>query len=105
MKYVLLVKDGEVWKDWKVLFCNKNPLETTAEDVIKSMVSELYCGPFKKEDYEAIDKPIVNDDNLFITSDMYGTRNIWQVGPKFADMEGLIIPGAYSVRKIGYLRP
>lgn len=89
--------------EWKPIYCNTNKDETSYEDIIKSITSELFIEKFNKDEHISIEKPIKNDDKLYITIDSIGMHNIWQIGGLFTDMEGFVIPHTYKVRKIGIM--
>ena len=102
MKYVTYNKDSDNMK-WSMVYCNKNGNETP-EDIVKEISSEYYIGEFHKESHTNVaGSEITNDENLFILLNFYGVNYIWQVGAKVCDMNGVIIPNLYRVRKIGYL--
>ena len=102
MKYITVDKESDDMR-WSRIYCNLDGKETT-EDIAKAIVTEYYVGKFNKEEHMNAGCPkIINDENLFILRDSYGSNNIWQIGGKSADMTGFIIPHLYKVRKIGVM--
>lgn len=88
-------------KEWQYLYCSN---DDTDDNIIRSIVSESFVGKFNKEDHNySVGLKIENDSKLYITRDIEGHMNIWQIGSKMTDMEGFIVPHVYKVRKIGIL--
>lgn len=81
--------------------------DETGEEIIKGIVSEIFVEKFDKTKFEKNQyyegRCIVNDENIYITRDVNGHLNIWQICGKVSDMENAIIPHTYYVRKIGFI--
>lgn len=97
MKYITYEKQNLTWQ---ILY---SPNGEDGESIIGNITDETYLKPFNVNEYEAEDKLIANDENMYVTTDIQGRLFIWQVGAKVSDMNGRIIPGCYKVRKIGIL--
>lgn len=100
MRYLIYEKED---LEWKPIYCNTHKDKTPCEDIIRSIVSEEFVEKFNKDEHISVTNPIKNDNRLYITIDVNGNYNIWQIGGRFADMEGFIIPHTYKVRKIGIM--
>lgn len=104
MKYITHSKSID--SEWKIIYCNCQDKKETNEDIVKAIISEFFVGKFSSNDYEPLlsECEIKNDDNVYITRDLDGKSNIWQVSSgELTDMEGFKIPHAYRVRKIGFI--
>lgn len=102
MKYITFDKESDESR-WSQVYCNLGGKETP-EDIAKAIVTESFAGKFNKSEYMNDGCPrIANDSSLFILTDRYGCRNIWQVGGNVCDMTGFIVPHLYKVRKVGIL--
>jgi len=94
---------------YELIYCNKNNDETTVD--IAKAIPGFFVGNFNPDNYEAIEKRITNNgyvrNNLFVIDDLNDGLNghtyIWQVCGKASDMNGIIIPNLYKVRKIGII--
>lgn len=73
-------------------------------DVIKAITSEMYIGPLTADMYKRCNDPrFILSDKMFVTYDLQGQTNVYEVLGKATDRENAVIPDTYYIRKLGNL--
>ena len=101
-KYVTFDKDSLCWC---TIYCDKYncQVKESIKEIGKAMISYDYQGLFDRNQFVCVNgTEIKNDNDVFILREN-SVDYIWQLGSKVADMEGVIVPNLYKVRKIGMI--
>lgn len=88
-----------------IVYCDRYS-DTYLDDAdidIMHCLDEFYEGKFNKDEYDySNNKPIKDDERLYITYDGYN-YNVWQIQGSLTDIRNKIIPHVYRLCKIGII--
>lgn len=103
MKYVCY--SDKINLEWHLVYCNNHTSELeTKEEIARAITTDYFVNKFVASKATAMEKPIKNDEGLFILQDTEGTRYIWQIkNGQVWDYCGATIPNLYQARIIGFI--